>query len=120
MSDGRHPLLELTRVRLLEFFREPEAIFWIFVFVAVFGFEILGFVFLIQLFLSLSFAAVDRLVSLGLFVAAVGCSEVDSNVRQAFWNSVVGVSVQSAGVYCIVVSITVLSNGSHGVLPRSP
>ncbi|MFN8061902.1 MAG: ABC transporter permease [Vicinamibacterales bacterium] len=32
MSDGRHPLLELTRVRLLEFFREPEAIFWIFVF----------------------------------------------------------------------------------------
>jgi ABC-2 type transport system permease protein len=26
------PLLELTRVRLLEFFREPEAIFWAFIF----------------------------------------------------------------------------------------
>lgn len=27
-----HPLVELTRVRLLEFVREPEAIFWVFVF----------------------------------------------------------------------------------------
>jgi len=27
-----HPLLELTRVRALEFIREPEAIFWVFVF----------------------------------------------------------------------------------------
>ena len=30
--DGSHPLLELTRVRLSEFLREPEAIFWVFVF----------------------------------------------------------------------------------------
>lgn len=29
---GSHPLLELTRVRLREFIREPEAIFWVFVF----------------------------------------------------------------------------------------
>ena len=29
---GSHPLLELTRVRLREFLREPEAIFWVFVF----------------------------------------------------------------------------------------
>jgi len=28
----RHPLLELTRARLLEFVREPEAVFWVFVF----------------------------------------------------------------------------------------
>ncbi len=27
-----HPLLELTRVRILEFVREPEAVFWVFVF----------------------------------------------------------------------------------------
>ncbi|NIS01944.1 MAG: ABC transporter permease, partial [Gemmatimonadetes bacterium] len=27
-----HPLLELTRARLMEFIREPEAIFWVFVF----------------------------------------------------------------------------------------
>jgi ABC-2 type transport system permease protein len=27
-----HPLLELTRARLLEFVREPEALFWVFVF----------------------------------------------------------------------------------------
>jgi ABC-2 type transport system permease protein len=32
MTDRRHPLLELTRARLLEFVREPEAIFWVFVF----------------------------------------------------------------------------------------
>jgi ABC-2 type transport system permease protein len=30
--DRRHPLLELTRARILEFIREPEAIFWVFVF----------------------------------------------------------------------------------------
>jgi ABC-type multidrug transport system permease subunit len=29
---ARHPLIELTRVRVLEFVREPEAIFWVFVF----------------------------------------------------------------------------------------
>src|SRR5512136_2867892 len=27
-----HPLVELTRARLLEFLREPEAVFWVFVF----------------------------------------------------------------------------------------
>ena len=27
-----HPLVELTRARLLEFIREPEAIFWVFIF----------------------------------------------------------------------------------------
>src|SRR5512139_3679362 len=32
MTDRRRPLLELTRARLLEFIREPEAIFWVFVF----------------------------------------------------------------------------------------
>ena len=32
MSSRSHPLLQLTRVRLLEFIREPEAIFWVFVF----------------------------------------------------------------------------------------
>jgi ABC-2 type transport system permease protein len=36
MSDPRpdrpHPLVELTRARLLEFLREPEAVFWVFVF----------------------------------------------------------------------------------------
>ena len=32
MSKVWPPLVELTRVRLLEFFREPEAIFWAFVF----------------------------------------------------------------------------------------
>ncbi len=32
MGRHQHPLLELTRARLLEFIREPEAIFWVFVF----------------------------------------------------------------------------------------
>jgi ABC-2 type transport system permease protein len=37
MSEGArpkrlHPLVELTRTRLLEFLREPEAVFWVFVF----------------------------------------------------------------------------------------
>jgi ABC-type multidrug transport system permease subunit len=37
MSEARHrrsirPLVELTRARLLEFVREPEAVFWVFVF----------------------------------------------------------------------------------------
>ncbi len=34
MSSGRrfHPLAELTRARLLEFVREPEVLFWVFVF----------------------------------------------------------------------------------------
>jgi len=27
-----HPLVELTRARLVEFVREPEAVFWVFVF----------------------------------------------------------------------------------------
>jgi ABC-type multidrug transport system permease subunit len=29
---GRHPLVQLTRVRYREFFREPEAVFWVFIF----------------------------------------------------------------------------------------
>jgi ABC-2 type transport system permease protein len=32
MSEPSHPLWELTRARILEFLREPEAIFWVFVF----------------------------------------------------------------------------------------
>ncbi len=29
---GQHPLVQLTRVRYREFFREPEAVFWVFIF----------------------------------------------------------------------------------------
>src|SRR5688572_18199832 len=29
---GEHPLVQLTKVRYREFFREPEAVFWVFVF----------------------------------------------------------------------------------------
>ncbi len=36
MSDRQrwadHPLVQLTRVRYREFFREPEAVFWVFIF----------------------------------------------------------------------------------------
>jgi ABC-type multidrug transport system permease subunit len=32
MSKARHPLVELTVVRFLEFVREPEALFWVFIF----------------------------------------------------------------------------------------
>ena len=28
----RHPLYEITRARLLEFWRQPEALFWVFAF----------------------------------------------------------------------------------------
>ncbi len=31
-SWGDHPLVQLTRVRYREFFREPEAVFWVFIF----------------------------------------------------------------------------------------
>jgi len=40
----RHELLELTRVRILLFLREPEAIFWVFVFPLVLA-GVLGFAF---------------------------------------------------------------------------
>jgi ABC-2 type transport system permease protein len=32
MAERLHPLAELTRARILEFVREPEAVFWVFVF----------------------------------------------------------------------------------------
>jgi ABC-type multidrug transport system permease subunit len=32
MTERPHPLVELTRARVLEFVREPEAVFWVFVF----------------------------------------------------------------------------------------
>ena len=38
------PLLELTRIRLLAFFREPGAVFWVFVFPVLMGLA-LGFAF---------------------------------------------------------------------------
>ncbi len=31
-NDRHHPLVELTRARIVEFLREPEAVFWVFVF----------------------------------------------------------------------------------------
>lgn len=37
---ARHPLVELTRVRILEFFREPEAVFWVFVFPILMAFAL--------------------------------------------------------------------------------
>jgi ABC-type polysaccharide/polyol phosphate export permease len=44
MSDPGRELLELTRVRVLLFLREPEAIFWVFVFPLVLA-AVLGFAF---------------------------------------------------------------------------
>ncbi|HLX42505.1 MAG TPA: ABC transporter permease [Bryobacteraceae bacterium] len=32
MNKAEHPLIELTRTRILEFAREPEALFWVFIF----------------------------------------------------------------------------------------
>jgi ABC-2 type transport system permease protein len=32
MNKAEHPLVELTRTRILEFAREPEALFWVFIF----------------------------------------------------------------------------------------
>lgn len=43
-SSVSHPLLELTRIRLLAFFREPGAVFWVFVFPILMGLA-LGFAF---------------------------------------------------------------------------
>lgn len=41
MTDrGPHPLVELTRVRILEFVREPEAVFWVIVFPALLAFAL--------------------------------------------------------------------------------
>jgi ABC-2 type transport system permease protein len=44
MNKQTHPLLELTRIRLLAFFREPGAVFWVFVFPILMGLA-LGFAF---------------------------------------------------------------------------
>ena len=44
MSERQHPLLALTRARLLEFVREPEALFWVFAFPIIMA-VVLGFAF---------------------------------------------------------------------------
>jgi ABC-type multidrug transport system permease subunit len=44
MSRGTHPLAALTKARLLEFVREPEALFWVFAFPLVMAL-VLGFAF---------------------------------------------------------------------------
>jgi len=44
MSERRNPLLVLTRARILEFVREPEALFWVFAFPIIMA-VVLGFAF---------------------------------------------------------------------------
>jgi ABC-2 type transport system permease protein len=44
MSDRRNPLAALTRARLVEFLREPEAVFWVFAFPIIMA-VVLGFAF---------------------------------------------------------------------------
>ena len=44
MSERKHPLVTLTKARLLEFVREPEALFWVFAFPIIMA-VILGFAF---------------------------------------------------------------------------
>jgi ABC-2 type transport system permease protein len=44
MSERRNPLLALTRARVLEFVREPEALFWVFAFPIIMA-VVLGFAF---------------------------------------------------------------------------
>ena len=44
MSERKHPLYTLTRARILEFVREPEALFWVFAFPIIMAL-VLGFAF---------------------------------------------------------------------------
>jgi ABC-type multidrug transport system permease subunit len=44
MSERRHPLVALTKARVLEFIREPEALFWVFAFPIIMA-VVLGFAF---------------------------------------------------------------------------
>src|SRR5262245_54002349 len=44
MSERRNPLVALTRARILEFVREPEALFWVFAFPIIMA-VVLGFAF---------------------------------------------------------------------------
>src|SRR5262252_10977283 len=44
MSERQHPLAQLTKTRLLEFVREPEALFWVFMFPVLMAL-VLGFAF---------------------------------------------------------------------------
>ena len=44
MSERQHPLAALTRTRILEFVREPEALFWVFAFPIIMAL-VLGFAF---------------------------------------------------------------------------
>src|SRR6516162_4592711 len=44
MSERQHPLATLTKMRTLEFVREPEALFWVFAFPIIMAL-VLGFAF---------------------------------------------------------------------------
>jgi ABC-2 type transport system permease protein len=86
----RHPLFELTRVRFLEFLREPEAIFWVFAFPVLMALA-LGVAFRAQgpqpipvgvLAGERAPAIVERLrAAEGFVVREVGAGEVDVALR---------------------------------------
>lgn len=66
-----HPLLELTRVRILEFVREPEAVFWVFVFPVLLAVA-LGVAFRTRPVAELEAAAVGPPSLVGLLADAPG------------------------------------------------
>lgn len=67
-----HPLVELTRVRILEFVREPEAVFWVIVFPALLAFA-----------LGIAFRGKGEEPVRAGVVAGPGSAEVEVALRQS-------------------------------------
>lgn len=67
-----HPLVELTRIRILEFVREPEAVFWVIVFPALLAFA-----------LGIAFRGKGEEPVRAGVVAGPGSAEVEVALRQS-------------------------------------
>ncbi|MGE3842678.1 MAG: ABC transporter permease [Vicinamibacterales bacterium] len=85
MSRHRHPLLELTRARFLEFVREPEALFWVF-----------GFPVLMTLALGIAFRSREAPPVVVGLVQLEGAVTLRDAMRRAPHLQVLDVSLEAA------------------------
>jgi len=76
MTDRPRPLVELTRARVLEFVREPEAVFWVFVFPVLLAMA-LGIAFRSQPAPHARVAVVDGAAAAGVIERLAGAEGLD-------------------------------------------
>jgi len=81
-----NPLVQLTLARIREFVREPEALFWVFVFPVLLAF-VLGIAFRNTAPQKLRIAVEDRAAQSGEAGAATGAQDLASRVAQAISSS---------------------------------